>query len=83
MKSQTSLAARNCRLQKGSQMVHFCNNRPIEMSVDEWCRKHSITTLSVPDPKFCPQFRFTVQRNLAVRRQYSSKHHRKSEFHRQ
>ena len=44
MKSQTSLAARNCRLQEWSQMVHSCNNRPIGMSVDEWCREHSITT---------------------------------------
>ena len=33
MKSQTSLAARNCRLQEWSQMVHSCNNRPIGMSV--------------------------------------------------
>ena len=44
MKSQTSLAARNCRLQEWSQMVHSCNNRPIGMSVDEWCRENSITT---------------------------------------
>ena len=29
MKSQTSLAARNCRLQEWSKMVHYCNNRPI------------------------------------------------------
>ena len=26
MKSQTSLAARNCRLQEWSKMVHSCNN---------------------------------------------------------
>ena len=32
MKSQTSLTARNCRLQEWSQMVHSCNNRPIGMS---------------------------------------------------
>ena len=44
MKSQTSLAARNCRLQEWSQMVHSCNNRPIGMSVNEWCRENSITT---------------------------------------
>lgn len=25
-------------------MVHSCNNRPIGMSVDEWCRKNPITT---------------------------------------
>ena len=40
MKSQTSLAARNCRLQEWSQMVHSCNNRPIGMSVNEWCREN-------------------------------------------
>ena len=44
MKSQTSLAARNCHLQEWSKMVHSCNNRPIGMSVDEWCRENSITT---------------------------------------
>ena len=44
MKSQTSLAARNCRLQEWSQMAHSCNNRPIGMSVNEWCRENSITT---------------------------------------
>lgn len=44
MKSQTSLAARNCRLQEQRKMVHSCNNRPIGMSVDEWCRENSITT---------------------------------------
>ena len=44
MKSQTSLTARNCRLQEWSQMVHSCNNRPIGMSVNEWCRENSITT---------------------------------------
>ena len=27
-----------------SKMVHSCNNRPIGMSVDEWCRENSITT---------------------------------------
>lgn len=25
-------------------MVHSCNNRPIGMSVDEWCRENPITT---------------------------------------
>ena len=37
--TQTSLAARNCRLQEWSKMVHSCNNRPIGMSVDEWRAK--------------------------------------------
>lgn len=43
MSSQTSLAARNCRLRQWAQMIHECNNRPVEMSVDEWCDSHSIT----------------------------------------
>ena len=33
MKSQTSLAARNCRLQEWSKMVHSYNNRPIPMNL--------------------------------------------------
>ena len=43
MKSQTSLVARNCRLQEWAQMIQNCNNRPIGMSVDEWCQANSIT----------------------------------------
>ena len=43
MKSQTSLAARNCRLKEWAQMIQNCNNRPIGMSVDEWCQANSIT----------------------------------------
>lgn len=43
MNSQTSMAARNCRLRQWAQMIHECNNRPVEMSVDEWCDSHSIT----------------------------------------
>lgn len=43
MSSQTSLVARNCRLRQWAQMIHECNNRPTEMSVDEWCDNHSIT----------------------------------------
>ena len=38
MKSQTSLAARNCRLQEWSKMVHSCNNRPIGMSGRKKCQ---------------------------------------------
>ncbi len=44
MKTQTSLAARNCRLQKWAQMIQECNNRPVGVSVSEWCQAHSITT---------------------------------------
>lgn len=44
MKTQTSIAARNCRLQEWAQMIQECNNRPVGMSVGEWCQTHSITT---------------------------------------
>lgn len=43
MKFQTSLAARNYRLNEWNQMVESCKNRPIGMSVDEWCQENSIT----------------------------------------
>lgn len=43
MKSQTSLAARNYRLQEWAKMIRNCSTRPIGMSVDDWCREHSIT----------------------------------------
>lgn len=42
MKSQTSLTARNYRLNEWNQMVESCKNRPIGMSVDEWCKENSI-----------------------------------------
>lgn len=44
MKTQTSIAARSCRLQEWAQMIHECTNRPIGMSVSEWCQANSITT---------------------------------------
>lgn len=44
MKTQTSIAARNCRLQEWAQMIQECNNRQVGMSVGEWCQAHSITT---------------------------------------
>lgn len=43
MKSQTTLVARKCRLNEWTTMVQDCKNRPAGMSVDEWCRLHSIT----------------------------------------
>lgn len=41
--STTSLVARQCRLHEWAQMIQECQNRPEEMSVDEWCQAHSIT----------------------------------------
>lgn len=43
MKSQTSLAARNYRMQEWAKMIQDCSTRPIGMSVDDWCCEHSIT----------------------------------------
>ena len=43
MNSQTSLVARDCRIQEWMQMIQECKNRPVEMSVDEWCKNHSLT----------------------------------------
>ena len=43
MKSQTALVARKCRLNEWGRMVHDCKNRPVGMSVDEWCELNSIT----------------------------------------
>ena len=43
MKTQTSIVARSCRLQEWAQMIQKCNNRPVGMSVSEWCQANSIT----------------------------------------
>ena len=43
MKTQTSIAARTCRLHEWAQMVQECNQRPVGMSVSEWCEANSIT----------------------------------------
>ena len=43
MKTHTSIAAHSCRLQEWAQMIQECNNRPVGMSVSEWCQANSIT----------------------------------------
>ena len=43
MKSQSSIVARNYRLQEWANMIQECNNRPVGMSVNEWCENNSIT----------------------------------------
>lgn len=43
MKTQTTAATRQQRLNFWAQMVHECQNRPIDMTVDEWCTANSIT----------------------------------------
>ena len=41
--SKTSLVARQYRLREWASMIRECNQRPVGMSVDEWCNSHSIT----------------------------------------
>lgn len=43
MKTQASIVARTCRLQEWAQMIQECNQRPVGMSVSEWCQANSIT----------------------------------------
>ena len=41
--SKTSLVVRQYRLREWASMIRECNQRPVGMSVDEWCNSHSIT----------------------------------------
>ena len=43
MNSQTSLVARNVRLQEWADMIHECNHRPADMTIAQWCDEHSIS----------------------------------------
>ena len=43
MKSQTSLVAKQFRLQTWASQVQDCQNRPSGMSVDEWCDLNNLT----------------------------------------
>ena len=43
MSSQTSLIARNVRLQEWADMIHECNNHPDDMTVTQWCSEHGIS----------------------------------------
>ncbi len=43
MGSQTSLVARQCRLQAWAMQIKDCQNRPEDMTVDEWCMQNNIT----------------------------------------
>lgn len=43
MNSQTSLVARNYRLQQWAVQIQDCQNRPKEMSVNDWCSQNNIT----------------------------------------
>lgn len=43
MKSQTSLVAKQFRLQTWAAQVQDCQNRPEGMLVEDWCRQNNIT----------------------------------------
>ena len=43
MSSQTSLVAKNYRLQQWTAQVQDCQNRPEGMLVEDWCRQNNIT----------------------------------------
>lgn len=43
MGSQTSLAAKQCRIQSWAMQIKDCQNRPTDMTVDEWCLQNNIT----------------------------------------
>lgn len=43
MKSQTSLVAKQFRLQTWAAQVQACQNRPEGMLVEEWCHQNNIT----------------------------------------
>ena len=44
MKSETSIVARQYRLQEWADLVRDCNNRPDKMTIKQWCDHHSIST---------------------------------------
>jgi len=43
MGSQTSLVAKQCRIQSWAMQIKDCQNRPEDMTVDEWCLQNNIT----------------------------------------
>lgn len=43
MNSQTSLVAKQCRLQSWAMQIKDCQNRPENMTVDEWCLQNNIS----------------------------------------
>lgn len=46
MSSQTSLVAVQVRLQRWTEQIRDCQNRPADMKVEDWCEQHGITKAS-------------------------------------
>lgn len=42
MQSNTSLVARQCRLQQWAEEVRSCQSRPAEMTVTDWCSQNGV-----------------------------------------
>ena len=42
-KTQTSLVAKQVRLQSWADQIKDCENRPVNMSVDTWCDQHGVS----------------------------------------
>ena len=43
MRSETTMAAEQCRLREWAAQIKDCQNRPAGMSVVSWCASHGIT----------------------------------------
>jgi hypothetical protein len=43
MNSTTSMVATQYRLQEWAEQIKACQNRPVEMKVDDWCAQNGIT----------------------------------------
>ena len=43
MSSQTSLVAKQCRIQSWALQIKDCQNRPVGMTVGDWCIQNNIT----------------------------------------
>ena len=46
MKSQTSLVAQQTRLNQWAEQIRECNNRPQDMTIQDWCQSQGITKAS-------------------------------------
>lgn len=43
MKTKASLVAESVRLKQWSQQICECQNRPVGLTIDDWCRQQGIT----------------------------------------
>ena len=43
MKTKARLVAESVRLKQWSQQIRDCQNRPVGLTMDDWCRQQGIT----------------------------------------